>query len=158
MLGLSETDLVDEVPGREGKRLWALLNSTRSHQGKYRTTTHMPTESLKTCVITLCLGVTINTTSSYVNTAVWHFSVHSLRYDLAFAILCHHQSTLKRSINVVDLEWLCLHLFCPANWPLIAFLQFHSAQLNLWKHVSSHYVQESFVIVSQQYSTSTRLT
>ena len=70
MLGLSETDLVDEVPGREGKRLWALLNSTRSHQGKYRTTTHMPTESLKTCVITLCLGVTINTTSTYVNMAV----------------------------------------------------------------------------------------
>jgi hypothetical protein len=57
------------------------------------------------------MGVTINTTSTYVNMA----SVHSVRYDLLFAILCHRQSIFKRSINIVDLEWLCLHLFCPAN-------------------------------------------
>ena len=88
--------------------------------------THIPIQSLKTCATILCLGVTINTTSSYVNMAVWHFSVHSVRYDLLFAILCHRQSIFKRSINVVDLEWLRLHLFCPANWPLIAFLQLHS--------------------------------
>ena len=70
--------------------------------------------------------MTINTTSSYLNMAVWHSSVHSVRYDLLFAILCHRQSIFKRSINVVDLEWLRLHLFCPANWPLIAFSQLHS--------------------------------
>ena len=113
------------------RRYFAQLNSviesfvTISQQ--YPTTTHIPIESLRTCATILCLGVTINTTSSYVNTAVWHFSVHSVYYDLLFAILCHRQSTFKRSINVVDLEWLCLHLFCPANWPLIVFLQFHSA-------------------------------
>ena len=76
---------------------------------------------VKSMSITLRLIVTINTTSSYLNMAVWHSSVHSVRYDFAFALLCHRQSTWKRSINVVDLEWLCLHLFCPANWPLIAF-------------------------------------
>ena len=70
--------------------------------------------------------MTINTTSSYLNMAVWHSSVHSVRYDLLFSILCHRQSIFKRSINVVDLEWLRLHLFCPANWPLIAFSQLHS--------------------------------
>ena len=32
--------------------------------------THIPIESLRTCATILCLGVTINTTSSYVNTAV----------------------------------------------------------------------------------------
>ena len=37
---------------------------------QYPTTTHIPIESLKTCATILCLGVTINTTSSYVNTAV----------------------------------------------------------------------------------------
>ena len=58
--------------------------------------------------------------------AVWHFSVHSLRFDVAFALLCHRQSTWKLSINVVDLEWLCLHLFCPAKWPLIAFFVSYS--------------------------------
>ena len=89
--------------------------------------THIPIESFETCATILCLSVTINTTSSHVNTAVRELSVHSVRYDLLFAILCHRQSTFKQSINVVDLEWLCLHLFCPANWPFIAFLQFHSA-------------------------------
>ena len=96
------------------------------------TTTHIPIESLKTCATILCLGATINTTSSYLNMAVWHSSVHSVRYDLLFAILCHRQSIFKRSINVVDLEWLCLHLFCPANWPLIVFLQFHNASCRDW--------------------------
>ena len=76
---------------------------------------------MKTCATIFCLGVTINTTSLYVNTAAWHFSVRPVCYDVAFALLCHRQSIFKRSINVVDLEWLCLHLFCPANWPLIAF-------------------------------------
>ena len=37
---------------------------------QYPTTTHIPIESLRTCATILCLGVTINTTSSYVNTAV----------------------------------------------------------------------------------------
>ena len=78
---------------------------------QYPTTTHIPIESFKTCVTTLCLGVIINTTSTYGNMAIWYFSVHSVRYDLFFAILCHRQSTFKRSINVADLEWLCLHLF-----------------------------------------------
>ena len=64
--------------------------------------THIPIESFKTCATILCLGVTINTTSSYLNMAVWHFSVHSVRYDLLFAILCHRQSTFKRRIDVVE--------------------------------------------------------
>ena len=64
MLNVSEMDLKEEVPGREGKRLWALLTSTKKAQGQYLTTTNIPIESLKTCVATLCLGVTINTTST----------------------------------------------------------------------------------------------
>ena len=70
MLNISEMDLKGEVPGREGKRLWALLTSTKKYQGQYHTITHIPIESLRTCATILCLGVTINTTSSYVNTAV----------------------------------------------------------------------------------------
>ena len=101
---------------------------------QYPTTTHIPIESLKTCATILCLGVTINTTSSYVNMAVWHFSVYSVRYDLFFAILYHDQSTLKGRISVVDPEWLWLRMFCPADWPFIAFLQFHRAN---W-HSRSH--------------------
>ena len=88
---------------------------------------YIPIESLITCVATLCLGITIDTTSTYVNMAVWHFSVRPVRYNVTFSILCHHQSTLKGRISVVDLEWLWLHMFCPANWSFIAFLQFHSA-------------------------------
>ena len=37
---------------------------------QYATTTHVPIESLKTCVTTLCSRVTINTTSTYGNMAV----------------------------------------------------------------------------------------
>ena len=70
MLNLSEMDLKEEVPGIEGKRLWALLTSTKKAHGQYLTTTHIPIESLKTCATILCLGVTINTTLSYVNTDV----------------------------------------------------------------------------------------
>ena len=66
MLNVSEMDLKEEVPGREGKRLWALLTSTKKAQGQYLTTTNIPIESLRTCVTILCLGVTINTTSSHV--------------------------------------------------------------------------------------------
>ena len=101
---------------------------------QHPTTTHIPIESFKTCATILCLGVIIDTTSTYVNTAVWHFSVHSVRYDLLFAILCHRQSIFKRSINIVDLEWLRLHLFCPANWPFTAFLQFHRANWRSRSH------------------------
>jgi hypothetical protein len=70
MLNVSEMDLKEDVPGREGRRLWALLTSARRVQGRYLTTTHIPIESLITCVTTLCLGVTSNTTSTYVNMAV----------------------------------------------------------------------------------------
>ena len=56
MLNVSEMDLKEEVPGREGKRLWALLTSTKNAQGQYLTTTNIPIESLRTCVTTLCLG------------------------------------------------------------------------------------------------------
>ena len=70
MLNVSEMDLKEDVPGRDGRRLWALLTSTKRAQGQYLITTHIPIESLKTCATILCLGMTINTTSSYVNTAV----------------------------------------------------------------------------------------
>ena len=104
---------------RYAARLNPVLKSFVSISQQYPTTTHIPIESFKTCATTLCLGVTINTTSSYGNIALWHFSAHSVRYDLASAILCHHQSTFKRSINVVDLEWLCLHLFYFCHWMIL---------------------------------------
>ena len=36
MLGVSETDLKADMPVKEGRRLWALLNTARSLQGKFR--------------------------------------------------------------------------------------------------------------------------
>ena len=42
MLNVSEMDLKEDVPGRDGRRLWALLTSTKRAQGQYLTTTHIP--------------------------------------------------------------------------------------------------------------------
>ena len=36
MLGVSETDLKADIPVKEGRRLWALLNTARNLQGKFR--------------------------------------------------------------------------------------------------------------------------
>lgn len=36
MLGVTETDLKLEVPDKDGRRLWALLNTARSLLGKFR--------------------------------------------------------------------------------------------------------------------------
>ena len=109
---------------------------------QHPTTTHIPIESFKTCATILCLGVTINTTSSCVNMAVWNSSVHPVRYDLASAILFYYLSTLKRRINVVDVEWLCLRIitfYWDSLVPNNILLQTIS-QLNLWELVSLYYV------------------
>ena len=55
---------------RYAAQLNPVLKSFVSISQQYPTTTHIPIESFKTCATILCLGVTINTTSSYVNTAV----------------------------------------------------------------------------------------
>ena len=109
---------------------------------QYPTTTNVPIESLRTCATILCLGVTINTTSSHVNTAVRELSVHSVRYDVASAILFYYLSTLKRRINVVDVEWLCLRIitfYWDSLVPNNILLQTIS-QLNLWELVSLYSV------------------
>jgi SAM domain (Sterile alpha motif) len=35
MLAVTEIDLKADIPPTEGRRLWALINAARSHQGKF---------------------------------------------------------------------------------------------------------------------------
>ena len=100
MLNVSEMDLKEEVPGIEGKRLWALLTSTKKSQGQYHTTTNIKIESLRTRVTTLC-GVTINTLVPLCGTRGsfrdGKRSCHNL-YDAYLAVLIYNP--LESTYNV----------------------------------------------------------